>query len=105
MVRPEEGPYRLDADVGREDEEADCHKLLRPPLGGLGVTPSHAEAPHDDEPGERLDQAVEAEADQRDGRRRDARGDSDGELHEVPRVAAPSEQPRATHKASSLIRI
>ncbi len=103
MVGSEERPHRLDADVGREDEEADSDKLLRPSLGGLGVTPAHTEAPDDDETCQRLDQGVEAEANQCDRRGRDARTDGDGKFHEMPSVATPCEQPGAPSENRTLV--
>ena len=53
------------------------------------------EAPEHDDPGERLDQRVGAERDQRDRPGDGAGGDRDGRLDAVPDQAAASEQTRA----------
>jgi hypothetical protein len=65
---------------------------LGAPLGELGVGAVVGEAPEDDEPRCRLDQAVGTEADERDRARGDAGSDGNGELDRVPAVAAPSER-------------
>jgi hypothetical protein len=59
------------------------------------VEASAGEEPDDHEAGEALDEAVDAEADQRDRAGPDARGDRDRELDQVPGVAGPREQPGA----------
>ena len=64
------------------------------PFCPLRVRAALGEAPEDDEPGERLDQAVGAEADQRDRACCDPGADRNPELDCVPGVAAPGEQPR-----------
>src|SRR5215210_4549503 len=102
MLRPEEGPQRLDPHIGRENEEADGHELLSPALRRLGIASAQTEAPHDDESRQRLDQRVKAEADQCNRRRGHARSESDRELHEVPRVATPGEQPCASDEPQAL---
>jgi hypothetical protein len=70
-----EGSDRLDSDVDDQDEVAESDELLRPTLGNIGVCPARAEPPEDDEPCERLDQAVCPEPDQRDRGGSDARAD------------------------------
>src|ERR1700694_1169086 len=84
----------LDGDVGREDEVRRGDQALRQLLGALGAAASAREQPDDHEPGERLDQAVRAEADQRDGAGRDSGAERDPELAEVPGVAAPGQRLR-----------
>jgi hypothetical protein len=97
MVRAEERPHGLDPYVRRKDEETGGDKLLRPTLGRFGIAPASGEPPNDDEAGQRLDEAVEAEADQRNGRRRDPRRERDREFHDVPAVAAPRKETGAPH--------
>src|SRR5204863_8367545 len=75
---------------------------LGPALGRLRVKAAAGEQPYDDEAGERLDQAVCAEADQRDRARGDSRAEGDPELDDVPADPAPSEQSRPTLVAQPL---
>src|SRR5919198_2253261 len=83
-ARTEQRSYRLDTDVGGQDEEAGGDELLRAALGTLRARPTGAEPPDDDRAGDRFDQAVEAEADQRDRRSGHARADRHSELERVP---------------------
>jgi hypothetical protein len=59
------------------------------------VQPRPREQPDDHEPCEAFDEAVGSEPDERDGARGDARADCDGELDEVPDVAAPGKKARS----------
>jgi hypothetical protein len=104
MIAADERAQRLDRDVGGEREVARRDQLLRAPLGTLGVRPAGGEAPEDDEAGRRLDQRVEAEADERDRRRRDPRSGGDRKFDHVPCVAAPGKQPRTPHELRPLRR-
>ena len=61
----------------------------------LGVGAGGVEAPEDDDPGERFDQRVGAERDQRDRAGDGAGGDRDRGLDTVPDQAGAGEQPRA----------
>ena len=98
MAAAEQRPDRFDADVGGEYEVARGDKLLCPPLGALQVRAAGAESPEDDEAGKRLDQRVEAEANQGDRAGRDPGAEGNRELDEVPGVAAPGEQLRPSYE-------
>ena len=65
MVSADEGADRLHAHVRGEKVEARGDELLRSALGPGGLQPATSEEPDYDEPGERLDQAVSAEPNQR----------------------------------------
>ena len=82
-------------DVGGEHEEAHRDQLLCAALGPRRAEPGAGEQPDDDEARERLDQAVRAEADQRDRAGGEPRGDRDRELDDVPGDPDPGEQARA----------
>ncbi len=103
MVAAEQRSERLDQDVGDEQRVARRDELLRASLGLLGMGATVSEAPEDDEGGKRLDQAVAAEADQRDRARGDPGADRDPELDRVPGVAAPGEQPRPADEPRALV--
>ncbi len=85
---------RVDGDIYGEQPERDRNELLGAPFGGLGVGTGDVEAPQHDDPGERLDQRVGAEGDQRDRPGDGASGDRDCRLDAVPDQAAASEQTR-----------
>jgi hypothetical protein len=85
---------RLDTDVSGEHEVTGGDDLLRPALSRLGVQARAGEQPDDDEPRERLDQAVGAEANECNRTGSDACTYGNGELDDVPGVAAPREGPR-----------
>ena len=85
-------PDRLEADVGREEEELDRHKLLRAPLGGVAEEAVAREPPDDDRAREALDRRVDAEADERDRAGQDSREDRDAALERHPAEAEPGEQ-------------
>src|SRR5438034_4245848 len=65
MVSADEGADRLHAHVRGEKVEARGDELLRSALSPGGLQPATSEEPDYDEPGERLDQAVSAEPNQR----------------------------------------
>ena len=102
LVRANQASDRLDAHVGRKDEEADGDHLLSSPLRLKRAEPRAGEQPQDDEPSQRLDQAVGTEADQRDRAGGDACDQSDSELHEVVPNAAPGEQARTPFEPRAL---
>ena len=89
-----EGDGRVDGDVCGEQPERDRDQLLRAPFGVLGVGAGDVEPPEDDDAGERFDQRVGAERDQRDRSGDGAGGDRDGRLDAVPDQAAASEETR-----------
>lgn len=91
-----ECPNRLNGDVGREDEELHRNELPSTPFGRLRERTSTPEAPDDDHAGHALYRAVEAEADERDASRRDARDNGDDAFCRHPDEARPGEQPRVT---------
>ena len=76
----------------------------RAPLGGVRATPLACEQPKHDNPGERLDQAVRSETDQRDRARGKSGGERDCELDHVPADTAPGKQPRSPLEPRSLRR-
>ena len=94
MVAAGEGDGRVDGDVCGEQPERDRDQLLRAPLGVLGVGAGGGEAPQHDDPGERLDQRVGAERDQRDRTGDGACADRDSGLDAVPDQAAAGEETR-----------
>src|SRR5207237_7437196 len=75
----------------------------RSPLRDRGLETVAREQPDDDEAGDAFDQAVGAEADQRDRAGADSCAERDGELDQVPAVAAPREQARAPLQALTVI--
>jgi hypothetical protein len=95
MVAAGEGDGRVDGDVGGEHPKGERDELLRAPFGGLGVDAGGGEPPEHDDPGERLDQRVGTEGDERDRAGDGASGDRDGRLDPVPDQAAAGEQPGA----------
>ena len=104
MIGVDECAQRLDAHIPGEQEEADGNQLLGTPLGTTRATPRAGEQPEHDTAGERLDQAVRPETDQRDRARSKPGADRDREFHHVPGDAAPSEQPRAPLETRALLR-
>jgi hypothetical protein len=70
------------ARAGREQEEGDCDSLVSSVFGGLGQGAGAGRAPHDDDARGRLDQRVQAEAEQRD--RPCCGGGGHGSLDEPP---------------------
>lgn len=91
-MRAEEVAGRLDTDVEDEECVACGDQLLRASLRKIGGAAAAAEQPDDDAAGERLDDGVDAEADQRDRAGRDAGAERDRELDDMPGVAAPGQQ-------------
>jgi hypothetical protein len=67
MLSIDEHPYRPVRHVRGEDVELDRDELLGAFLGGVGKSAPTGKAPDDDNAGESLDGAIEAEADQSDG--------------------------------------
>ena len=94
----------LDCDIRGEDEEARGDQLLGASFGLVGADAPAGEEPDDDQPGERFDQAVGAEADQRDRAGGDAGEDGDRELDGVPGDAAPGEPSRRALESRALTR-
>ena len=82
---------RLNANVSGEDKEARGDQLLGATFGALRAEARTCEEPHDDEPRQRLDEAVRSEPNQGDGARRDPSDKRDGELDEVVTDSAPRE--------------
>src|SRR5439155_13683456 len=104
LVAVEQAAQRLDADVGGQDEEAECNQLLRAALGPLGADPGAAKEPEDDQAGDCLDQAVCAEADQRDRAGGEPRNERDSELEHGIGDSAPGKKARPTLEVEALPR-
>ena len=94
MLAARERDGRVDGDVCGEHPERDRDELLRAPFGGLGVGAGDVEAPEDDDAGERFDERVGAEGDQRYRSGDGGCGDRDGGFDDVPDQAAASEETR-----------
>jgi hypothetical protein len=82
---------RLEAEVRRKDEELQRNELLGARLGGLRERARAREAP-DDDAGDAFDDRVDAERDERDGTRQDAREDGDAALQCHPAEAEPRQE-------------
>jgi hypothetical protein len=65
-VAADQRAHRFDPDVGGEYVERDRDQLLRSALRVRRAQPGTGEQPEDDQAGDRLDQRVGAETDQRD---------------------------------------
>ncbi len=89
-----EGDGRVDGDVCGEQPEGDRDQLLGAAFGGLGVGAGGVEAPEHDDPGERFDERVGAERDQRDRSGDGAGTNRDRGLDAVPRESAAGEETR-----------
>ena len=76
-----------------------------PTFGVRTIRPCRCEAPENGKSGERVDEAVEPEADEGDGRGGDTRNHRNEELDEVPGVPAPREHPGALDESSTLANI
>jgi hypothetical protein len=89
---------RLEPDVRGQHDERCRDQLLGPALGRAGGGARVRHQPENDDARRRLDQAVDAEADQRDGARHHACRDSDRRLDQVPAEADPGEAARPAHE-------
>ena len=78
--------------------EADGDQLLRVPLSHLRVAAAACESPNHDQPGDALDQAIHAEADQGDRGGGHTGSDCDAELDDVPADSGPRKQPRSPNE-------
>ena len=94
MITGDECPDRLGTDIGSKDEEARSDHLLGATFRSNRAEASSGEEPQDDEAGERFDQAVGAEPDQRDRAGGEPGNQSDCELDEMPNDASPSKKAR-----------
>ena len=95
MVGVHQRPQGLGDDVAGQQQERRRDEPLGAALGRGGGGARAREAPEQDPAGRRLDDAVRAEADQRDGRRSRAGGDRHGGLDGVPGDAGPGQQLRS----------
>ena len=94
MVAERQVADRLDTHVPGEHEIASGDKLLRSTLRRVGLQARAGKEPDDHEARKPLDEAVCAEADQRDRARGNTGANGDAELDQMPRVAAPRERSR-----------
>ena len=102
LMPSDETTGHLDTDVCGENVEADRNQLLRTPLSPLGPDARAGEKPDDHESGKRLDEGVEAESDERDGRGDDSRAERDTEFDEVPGDPTPGKPTRLPLKSRAI---
>jgi integrase/recombinase XerD len=102
VIAAGEGDGRVDRDVCGEQPEGDRDQLLGVSFGVFGLDAGVVEAPQDDDPGERFDQRVRAERDQRDRPGDDAGTDRHGRLDAVPREPEAGEVSRASLEQAAL---
>jgi hypothetical protein len=74
----DESAEGVGGNVGREQEVGDGDRLLRAAFSGVRQGADAGEPPHDDDAGQRLDDRVQTEPEQRDRAREDSGGNRDG---------------------------
>jgi len=92
VVAAKQRARRREDDVGDEYRVTARDQLLSLALSMFGGSACATEAPDNHERGQRFDQRVGPETDQRDASRNDPGSDRNPELDQVPRISCPGQQ-------------